>query len=158
MPYVLEYHMLSIPGTMLACYHSLLKKMVHEYANEYVLPYSSTPSTSKPVRTGFHRFLQTSRCPWQNIGHRRRCVDDRHQAEASNVAWRAVRVRLGLSFTRACRLGTGTQGRQQPARPVYWTMAIWQYHCTMVKSTRAPLRMVVWPYQSERTRWYVHVL
>jgi len=40
----------------------------------------------------------------------------------------------------------------------YGNIAIWQYHCTMVKSTRVPLRMVVWPYQSERTRWYVHVL
>ena len=34
------------------------------------------------------------------------------------MAWRAVRVRLGLSFTRACRLGTGMQRRQQPAQPV----------------------------------------
>ena len=59
------------------------------------------------------------------MGHRRRCVHDRHQAEASNVAWRAVRVRRGLPFTRACRLGTGTHARATTACTTGDSCCVW---------------------------------
>jgi hypothetical protein len=118
----------------------------------------------KNVRTYFHRFLQTWRCSWQNIGHRRRCVHDRHQAEAGNVAWRAVRVRLGVVFYPSVSPWNGHRGRQQPAQPVLNGMAYFICHMAILPC-HAPCHTIGKEcvctikrlYQLERTRWYTCV-